>query len=649
MKKVISLSAALVILLSTVFLFSGCNWGGIEVTSLLSIDNNFSGIREVSFTVPKSAYSENLDDMIKEAAPVTEDGSVAIKSTVMEEGNVKYTLTVAFYSQSEYASKIESIVGRDVSVNLARPDNVMAKGTRFTEDFDTVELLRWLEPVLEEDDKTFGMNLDCKMVNVEIDGIEYNTSSTVNINSIEGQPIQAAKIYTKNNKDGTFDRTFTIFVSTKVYRDMGTKINEFFENATITDLADSTQWVQAENSQKYTVVYTSLDIQQLQNVTNSIFSVSDIEVSYSDTDNSSTPFIEGLSFDEKLNLNAYLGEKNGNVEISYEYELPEETTHGTAAVLNRGIWETQGDWNGNIYSVNSENNILNVSVKDGIEFPLEKIEYTLERIGEDNYRRVTEIYYKKDEETEFSGAEYACNYFVNKGADAKTRTEEEFEVCSLSVKGSAIELSLAEAELFGGGNYFSQTVNNPALDIRTLTEIRDYIYIAPLLAEKNKEVPVYYTVKQGDYKVNYLSGTGCKEAVKNEDGSLTVEIKDGMSDIYIVQSVPHVGKIIIYVVLSLLISAGALYVLRKLYYKNKRLEILAKKKGEEERQEFIKVSQLSSFKKGQKLLKKTGSKIKTKGKAFSDSRKKKQEDRIKKRELEYYNDELYDEYDNDDL
>lgn len=643
MKKVISISVALVILLSTVFLFSGCNWGGLQVTSKLTIDENFSGSRTVIFAVPESVYSENLDSNIKEAAPVTEDGTVTLGYSDLEEGGTEYTLSIYFSSQSDYVSRMESLLGRDVSVNLAKPDNIMAKGVRYTENFNTTELLAWLEPVLEEDDKAFGMSLECKGTVAEIEGLEYETKPTMDINTIEGKPLQSIKVYTKNNKDGTYDRTFTILMDSNLYKTVGNQINFYFEAATDTEIADSLRWTEVDKSQQYQVVYTGLDMQQLISVTNRIFAVNDITISYGDTDNSSTPFIEGLAFDEKINLNAYVGDKNGNVPISYEYVLPEETTHGTATVLNTGIWEEQGEWSGNLYSLQYEGNCVDISIKDGIEFPVEKIQYTLQRIGDDNYRRVTEIYYKKNEESQFSGAEYACDYFTNKGADAQTRTEDEFEVCSLSIKGSAIELSIAEAQLFGGGNYFSQTVSNPALDIRTMTEIRDYVYIAPLLTEMNKEIPVYYTVlPSDDYKVNYLTGTDSGNAVKNEDGSMTITIKNGISDIYVVQSTPHVGKIIIYIVISVLITAAALYILRKLYYKNKRLEILAKKKGEEESSEFIKLSDLSSFQKGQKILKSTGKKIKKQGKAFSDSRKKKQEERIKKRDLEFFNDELYD-------
>lgn len=643
MKKVISISVALVILLSTVFLFSGCNWGGLQVTSKLTIDENFSGSRTVTFAVPESVYSENLDSNIKEAAPVTEDGTVTLGYSDLEEGGTEYTLSIYFSSQSDYVSRMESLLGRDVSVNLAQPDNIMAKGVRYTENFNTTELLAWLEPVLEEDDKAFGMSLECKGAVAEIEGLEYETKPTIDVNTIEGKPLQSIKVYTKNNKDGTYDRTFTILMDSNLYKTVGNQINFYFEAATDTEIADSLRWTEVDKSQQCQVVYTGLDMQQLISVTNRMFSVNDITISYGDTDNSSTPFIEGLAFDEKINLNAYVGDKNGNVPISYEYVLPEETTHGTATVLNTGIWEEQGEWSGNLYSLQYEGNCVDISIKDGIEFPVEKIQYTLQRLGDDNYRRVTEIYYKKDEESQFSGAEYACDYFTNKGADAQTRTEDEFEVCSLSIKGSAIELSIAEAQLFGGGNYFSQTVSNPALDIRTMTEIRDYVYIAPLLTEMNKEIPVYYTVlPSDDYKVNYLTGTDSGNAVKNEDGSMTITIKNGISDIYVVQSTPHVGKIIIYIVISVLITAAALYILRKLYYKNKRLEILAKKKGEEESSEFIKLSDLSSFQKGQKILKSTGKKIKKQGKAFSDSRKKKQEERIKKRDLEFFNDELYD-------
>lgn len=643
MKKVISISVALVILLSTVFLFSGCNWGGLQVTSKLTIDENFSGSRTVTFSVPESVYSENLDSNIKEAAPVTEDGTVTLGYSDLEEGGTEYTLSIYFSSQSDYVSRMESLLGRDVSVNLAQPDNIMAKGVRYTENFNTTELLAWLEPVLEEDDKAFGMSLECKGAVAEIEGLEYETKPTIDVNTIEGKPLQSIKVYTKNNKDGTYDRTFTILMDSNLYKTVGNQINFFFEAATDTEIADSFRWTEVDKSQQYQVVYTGLDMQQLISVTNRMFSVNDITISYGDTENSSTPFIEGLAFDEKINLNAYVGDKNGNVPISYEYVLPEETTHGTATVLNTGIWEEQGEWSGNLYSLQYEGNCVDISIKDGIEFPVEKIQYTLQRIGDDNYRRVTEIFYKKDEESQFSGAEYACDYFTNKGADAQTRTEDEFEVCSLSIKGSAIELSIAEAQLFGGGNYFSQTVSNPALDIRTMTEIRDYVYIAPLLTEMNKEIPVYYTVlPSDDYKVNYLTGTDSGNAVKNEDGSMTITIKNGISDIYVVQSTPHVGKIIIYIVISVLITAASLYILRKLYYKNKRLEILAKKKGEEESSEFIKLSDLSSFQKGQKILKSTGKKIKKQGKAFSDSRKKKQEERIKKRDLEFFNDELYD-------
>lgn len=650
MKKILSLAVAAVLILSTAFMFSGCNWGGIEVTSVLSIDKSFSGSRTVTFTIPQSSYSENLNDSILDAAPTTDDGSVAIESWTTEEGNVQYALKILFYSQGEYIFKVENILGREVSVNLACPDNVMAKGTKLTEDFDTVELLSWLEPVLEEDNNTFGMNLKCRGVTVDLEGETFETASTVNVNSIEGNPIQKIEIYTKNNKDETFDRTFSIIMDSNMYRDVGNSINEFFEAATLTEIATTFRWTEIDQSQQYQVVYTGIDIQQLQNVTNSILSVSDVEISYGDTDNSSTPFIEGLAFDEKLNFSAYMGEKNEQIEIEYTYELPEETTHGTATVLSKGIWEEEGEWNANTFTMSRYGSTMDISIKDGIEFPVAKIEYYLEQLGDDNFRRVTDIYYKTDSESQFSGAEYACSYFINNGADARTRTEDEYEVCSLSIKGSAIELSLAEAKLFGGGNYFNKTVSDPAIDIRTLTEIRDYIYLAPLLTEINKDIPIYYTVKKGkDYNVNYLTGTNSDDAVKNDDGSLTIMIKNGVSDVYVLQSKPHAGKVVLYIILALIIIAVSLFILRRLHLKGKRQELLAKNRGEEEEQEFVTLSQLPIYQKGQSAVKKTRKKILRQGKAISDSRKKKQDERMKKRELDYYNDELYDEDLGDDF
>lgn len=650
MRKIVSLALAAIMVLSAAFLFSGCSWDGIEVSSTLSIDKSFSGSRTVAFTIPQSVYSENLDEEIMEAAPVTDDGSVSLEVLTTQNGDVMYSLKILFYSQSEYTFKVENIVGRDVSVNLACPDNVMAKGTRLTEDFDTVELLSWLEPVLENDNKAFGMELNCKGVEVNIEGEKYQTESTVNISSLEGNPIQKIAVYTKNNKDGTYDRTFFIIMDSDMYRNVGNKINEYFESATRTEIATTFRWTEKEDKQQYTVVYKGIDIQQLQSVTNSILGVTDGEISYGDTDNSSTPFIEGLAFDEKLNVSAYMGEKNGEIEITYEYELPAETTHGTTTVLSKGIWEEAGEWSENLCSFEKYGNTLDISIKDGIEFPVEKIEYSLEQIGDDNFRRVTDIYYKIDEESQFSGAEYACNYFIGNGADARTRTEDGYEVCSLSVKGSALELSLIEAKLFGGGNYFSRTVTDPALDIRVMTEIRDYIYIAPLLTEANKEIPIYYTVKQGnDYNVNFLTGTNSGDAVRNSDGSLTITIKNGISDVYIIQSKPHIGKVVLFVLISLMITALAVFILRKLYLKGKRLEALDKTRGEEEEQEFVKLSQLPVYQKGQSAMKKTRKKILRQGKAISDSRKKKQEEIMKKRRLEYYDDELYDEDLGDDF
>lgn len=239
MKKVISISVALVILLSTVFLFSGCNWGGLQVTSKLTIDENFSGSRTVTFAVPESVYSENLDSNIKEAAPVTEDGTVTLGYSDLEEGGTEYTFSIYFSSQSDYVSRMESLLGRDVSVNHAQPDNIMAKGVRYTENFNTTELLAWLEPVLEEDDKAFGMSLECKGAVAEIEGLEYETKPTIDVNTIEGKPLQSIKVYTKNNKDGTYDRTFTILMDSNLYKTVGNQINFFFEAATDTEIADS--------------------------------------------------------------------------------------------------------------------------------------------------------------------------------------------------------------------------------------------------------------------------------------------------------------------------------------------------------------------------------------------------------------------------
>lgn len=584
-RKIFSLKSVILTALCLVimFLISGCGETEIQVESMMKLENDFSGERAIvcSFGdeyVNNEAKSQQLESIIKDSCP-KEMSYTQEKTDNLD----KYTFTIKFKSLADYKSKINNILGREVSVVLSTPNSELAKGWSYSEDFDCLELLNWFKnEVTDKGYKDLKINLKSlsNVVNYKGD-LANSESSVLYVNNVQGYPVNAVSIETVNNKDDSYDRTLSLSVPQSSYDKMGSKLINIMKERT-DQLAAYSGWSQQGNNQVYQVMYKNINLKNLIRVTNLFLDCTGGDVYYGDENNSSTPLAEQLVFEENINLLSFISKEDKSVSLSYKYSLPMKTTYGQGVVFNNGTWNKQGDWIDGVYTLNSEDKVYDIRIPDGMQYTIKGINVNLITYDNDSFLRTFDFLY--DSNSGVEGMNYAYDFLKAKGLNVSKDATGEDLVCRITSKGTAKEISSELGNLFGGGNYFSYNRTTSTMAVVTDITVDDSINIGYMLTGENSEVPFNYTVEsQGNENINRLNGENntSKESPKItslSENSFKAELTGGDNIITYSSTVPYVNGVVIYCIISvgLLILAFALIS----FFFNKTRKLNQKEKAE---------------------------------------------------------------------
>ena len=568
MKKSLSFFIAILLVLSTLML-TACGTDKAVVESVLEIDSQYNGHRSITVKYPLSAHIDELADVLVKNNPLIDSGKSTFEYVGVDEDGYVFVMDMVFSNYDEYISLVSSLIGRQATSYMSLPTSVLANGTRMKEDFDVSDLVLWMKKYSDSIDDTKNIEYDYAVNTVSVNGEVFNTDSTIDVNSLEGHPINSITVETTNLKDGTYDRTITFSVPNQTYIDLSGSIKEFFTTNT-SPAAQYCDWTSLGSSWEYKVIYKGITIDELAEYTAMLLDMDEDVVFYGDKDNSSTPLSEGLVFEENFNTASFIG-SDGEVKLLYKYALPTKTTHGDGNVYSDGKWNAVGSWQEGIYSVELDSGNMNIRIPDGIQYAINGIRMDMEVLGRDNFVRKTEFLYSKTQGID--GMNYAQDFFESKGALVEIDEDTDNLICRVICQGTSAEITDNLVEYFGSGNFVSYSVKEKALSLSDKTELNDYINLSYMLNSTNANRPITYTVHSSSAEsIIDLSCDGVDAVKATKDSkTLKVDVKGGQGTVSYNGNIPDTKNVIIYCVLgSLMLSvtiAVVVLMLRKQHRK----------------------------------------------------------------------------------
>ena len=575
-KATAKLTLTALLIIAAAVVLSGCGEINTQVENLMKITNDFVGERVVTLKLDgdmavNKDKSDQLKTVIKEGCP----DNLSYRTEVAD-GRYNCVFVLSFTSLEEYKTKVAGIIGRQISVAYGYTDTVLAKGTYYQEDYDGMELVKWLTDDLYQKGYK-DINLDVQSTS---NVVKYNNevlsskTSVMNTSTIKGEPVHSVTVSTVNHKNSVYDRSMVLSVPKSTYDKLGESLKTLMTSRTNSDGKGS--WSENNGYMDYTVDYKNIDIERLQQYTQLFLDCRNENIYYGDQNQSSTPLAEQLVFEERINLLGFVSDTKENVVMSYNYTLPEETTHGEGVELKNGEWQTCGEWANSTYKINNTNGNFDIRIPDGMQYNVKCINVALTSIGNNAFKRVVDFVY--DRNTGEKGLDYAYGFLTDKGFTVSKESISEGIVCRVTQQGTAPDISNAVGDLFGSGNTFESTRHTNDMSVVTDLNVRDTINISHMLTGANSNIDMHYTVKsecgESIRKVtvdNKSSGKGA-ETNLNSDQSYTSTVNGGNFIFsYSATEANHPG-VALYCVICGAIVIPALLIITLLFRHNQRLK-----------------------------------------------------------------------------
>lgn len=568
MRKILSIVLVVLLMFSTLVL-TGCSNSKAQVESVLTIDSNFAGHRQITIKYPLDAHIDSLTELLLEKNPLKESETSKFEYRGVEQDGYVFVMDIAFESHDQYISQVSELVGREVCSNMSQPQSVLCSGTRMKEDFDVADLISWIVKTSANNEETKSVEYNYFANTVSINDTVFNTSSTIDISQREGKPINSILVETANLKDGTFDRTVTFVVPNKTYTDLAGSIEPYFASLTHPQ-AQYSGWTNQGTNWEYKVIFKALSIDELALFTAKLLDIEEQELFYGDKDNSSTPLSEGLVFEESFNTFSFMNSEGESVKLEYRYALPTKTTHGDGNVFSQGKWNTVGMWQDGVYSTSFETDTMKLKIPDGIEYAINGINMNLEVVDKDYFIRTTDFLYSKTQGMD--GMLYANDFFKKKGANVLTDEDDENLICRVVCEGSASDITDELVKYFGSGNFMSFEVKEAPMSLSAKTKLTDYVNLAYMLNSTNANRPINYTVKSSsDENIIELSCDDKDLAKKTKDSkTLTVSVDGGQGTVAYNGNIPNTGNIILYSVIGLLMLLCTISIIVYMLYNQRK-------------------------------------------------------------------------------
>lgn len=548
-----------------------------ELKTTLSIKTGFSGTRiiECHFSPDifpqNSEKAENLHSIITNSCPKT------LTYSHDDSQPLTYKFTLSFTSASDYAEKIESLLGTAPVISFANPDNVLTKGWRIEESFQSSQLLAWIQTAADQEHfDGFEHSYTETETSISYNGESISTLPVISVNQLNGYPIKKIGVETVNNKP-LYDRTISFTIAQSTFDSTNGEIKKYFES--ITDPSAEKQWPLSGNDYIYTVKFRNLTLKQLEGYTNRLLGSIYGDAEYLDKAVGSSPLASQNSYTETLDFSNYISDNHSNVPVEYTYSVGDKSELGICMVYSESKWSPaehilETNSVGKKAAIAVSTPTLTVKINDGMQYLAKSIDISLSALDGESLQKTYSFCYNLANDG-YEASAYTQSYFSTLGITSEVNTKDDTSICTIKFTGTAPEINTKISDLFGNSNIINSSSQVPFMTMRTIKSISDHIDISALLVGKNSDTLVTYTVNANNndtvqdmkYKETATSLAAASDPLINinDDGSRTVSIIDGRGDITAEISAPNITDIIIFSVISfiiLLISITIILILR---------------------------------------------------------------------------------------
>ncbi len=491
------------LLAAVLFLLAGCT---AKVETELVLQPDFSGQRVMICYFKKSDLgnlSSGVENMVGKYCPpeLTYEASSNRQYVI-------YTFTLQFSSKEEYTQKVESLLNhgleegaprRTPTILYTRPDTVLMTGYRYSEDFTSADLLRWIDQAVQSEGGN-GQEFSWEIGNTALnyDGKSVKVPQQISLDSITAYAVDTVEIDTTQREDGLFERKIAITFPQVTLDALGDELTQYLLQRIPQN--GSGGWGEGERARTYTfgIPYSTAD--EIKAATQRILNGQTASLSYGEDLAEETALVERRFFEEELDLSGYASGVSNNAKLIYRFTPMTGNRLDDGGVYREGAWTKAGEiQNESRYTYQGEHNIVRLRVEFSQTHPLSGVEITLRHtLNRDLFER--EIVFLFDSADGKNSAAYAMRYFNEikpTGGAAVRETRGQYDVCRLTMKGSAAELTQMLSALFGEGNQFAFQNTQETITLKNHASIRDQIAMAAFLGGDNGQVPMTYTVRLG--------------------------------------------------------------------------------------------------------------------------------------------------------
>ncbi|MDD6174420.1 MAG: hypothetical protein PUC59_01475 [Firmicutes bacterium] len=538
----------------------------------LSIDRGFSGKRVMTCSFTQSQLEPTgmtLSELLQNSCP--DELSWSVEGT---ENGERCTLTLEFASQQEYLKKVTALLNagtrRDPEyrripfVLYSTPDTILTSGCRIREDFTSADLLEWLIDAFDDaSGRPSGIVFEFVRNEVITDGGQpVSVSKWIDLNSLNAEAVSRIEIETKQSEDSElFSRVVRIVFPKHTADALGNALTDFLRG-NLPEGARSV-WTEGDDSRTYTVVFPAADLDGLQTATRTFFRSDQAALQQTQLNESSSPTVDERAVEESIDLSGFFSEGE-STDVFYSFTANEYTQLLQGSVYGTGEWiKSDKISDHRVFTYEGNEDVVRFRLVLSETHLIDSIDVAMLQNDDGTFTR--EMAFCFDAQKSHNGAAYCERYFntINSTAAAAAVSKRgEQEICTLSMRGTAVELTEICSRLFGEKNVISFAETQSTFSLKNYLLFRDDIVLAQHLGETNSPTPLRYTLALNEEEAKRFplleySEYGRQRRLKNPEqtGVFSFSVASAETRIAFDGSSYNVGGVIVLILLSLLVVA----------------------------------------------------------------------------------------------
>lgn len=535
-----------------------------------SVDRGFSGRRVMtcSFTQRQlDATGLTLSQLLQQSCP--DELTWSAENT---ENGERCTLVLEFSSRQEYLQKVTALLNagphrdpeyrREPFVLYSTPDTVLTSGCRLREDFTSADLLEWLIDAFDDAaGRPTGIVFEFTRNEVITDGGQpVSVSKWIDLNSLNAETVSRIEMETRQSEDSDrFSRVIRIVFPERTVNALGTALTDFLRGS-LPEGAKAV-WTEDNGEKVYTVVFSAAELDALQTATQTFFRSNQANLQQIQLNEASTPTVDERAVEESIDLSGFFSEGE-STDVFYSFTVNEHTQLLQGSVYGTGEWvKSDKIKDHRVFTYEGNKDVVRLRLVISETHLIDSVGVSMQQNDDGTFTR--ELAFRFDPEKSHNGAAYCERYFnrINSTAAAAAVSRDGGqEVCTLSMRGTAVQLTEISSRLFGEKNVISFAETQSTFSLKNYLLFRDDIALSQILGDTNSPTPLDYTLMLNEEEAKRFlsleySEYGRQRKLKNPDRTGVFSFSVGAAETNVAYdgSSYNVGGVIVLILLSLLV------------------------------------------------------------------------------------------------